>query len=204
MLEGGVAVGTLEATYAERLLAGRPVCPRRPRARGRGARGIDPARPADRRRAEPAPLDERSPDALIRASLGARRFPRECRTATGRQRTRGAAHVARKTSSISTARRPRSWSSCSKPRSNGARSQRRTRSSLKNRRRQLETGSSTTFMSRCKRSACEALGRATAARLGRRIGRNLSLAVADLGWSIRLPGDLAFAQSVSRTIATLI
>ncbi len=41
-----------------------------------------------------------------------------------------------------------------------------------------------------KRSACEALGRATAARLGRRIGRNLSLAVADLGWSIRLPGDV--------------
>ncbi len=40
------------------------------------------------------------------------------------------------------------------------------------------------------RSACEALGRAAAARLGRRIGRNLSLAVADLGWSIRLPDDV--------------
>ncbi len=40
------------------------------------------------------------------------------------------------------------------------------------------------------RSACEALGRAAAARLGRRIGRNLSLAVADLGWSIRIPGDV--------------
>ena len=37
------------------------------------------------------------------------------------------------------------------------------------------------------RSACEALGRAAAARLGRRLGRDLSLAVADLGWSIRLP-----------------
>lgn len=38
------------------------------------------------------------------------------------------------------------------------------------------------------RSACEALGRAVAARLGRRFGRDLSLTVADLGWSIRLDG----------------
>jgi len=37
------------------------------------------------------------------------------------------------------------------------------------------------------RFACEALGRATAARLGRRFGRDLGLVVADLGWSIRLP-----------------
>src|SRR5262249_15404314 len=37
------------------------------------------------------------------------------------------------------------------------------------------------------RSACEALGRATAARLGRRFGRDLTLAAADLGWSVRLP-----------------
>jgi ATP-dependent Lhr-like helicase len=44
------------------------------------------------------------------------------------------------------------------------------------------------------RSACEALGRATAARLGRRVCRNLSLAVADLGWSIQLPGDLLWAD----------
>jgi ATP-dependent Lhr-like helicase len=48
------------------------------------------------------------------------------------------------------------------------------------------------------RATCEALGRAVAARLGRRFGRDLSLAVADLGWSVRLrgeariaPGDLA-------------
>ena len=39
------------------------------------------------------------------------------------------------------------------------------------------------------RSACEALGRATAARLGRRFGRDLALTVADLGWSIRLPDE---------------
>src|SRR5262249_18025176 len=37
------------------------------------------------------------------------------------------------------------------------------------------------------RSACEALGRGIAARLGRRSGRDLALTVADLGWSIRLP-----------------
>ncbi len=52
------------------------------------------------------------------------------------------------------------------------------------------------------RSACEALGRATAARLGRRVGRNLSLAVADLGWSIRLPDDIASAVGPN-TIAPL-
>jgi ATP-dependent helicase Lhr and Lhr-like helicase len=39
------------------------------------------------------------------------------------------------------------------------------------------------------RAACEALGRAVAARLGRRRGRNVGLCVADLGWSIRLPDD---------------
>jgi ATP-dependent Lhr-like helicase len=39
------------------------------------------------------------------------------------------------------------------------------------------------------RAACEALGRATAARLGRRLGRDLELSVADLGWSIRMSGD---------------
>jgi ATP-dependent Lhr-like helicase len=37
------------------------------------------------------------------------------------------------------------------------------------------------------RPACEALGRATAARLGRRFGRDLALTIADLGWSILLP-----------------
>lgn len=37
------------------------------------------------------------------------------------------------------------------------------------------------------RSACEALGRATAARLGKRFGRDLALTAGDLGWSITLP-----------------
>ena len=37
------------------------------------------------------------------------------------------------------------------------------------------------------RPACEATGRAVAARLGRRFGRDLNLVVADLGWSIALP-----------------
>lgn len=37
------------------------------------------------------------------------------------------------------------------------------------------------------RGACEPLARATAARLGRQYGRNLALAVADLGWSIQIP-----------------
>jgi ATP-dependent Lhr-like helicase len=44
-----------------------------------------------------------------------------------------------------------------------------------------------TFHAPLSRSACEALGRATAARLGKRFGRDLGLVVADLGWSILLP-----------------
>jgi len=37
------------------------------------------------------------------------------------------------------------------------------------------------------RPACEAMGRALAARLGRQFGRDLKLVVADLGWSISVP-----------------
>jgi ATP-dependent Lhr-like helicase len=44
------------------------------------------------------------------------------------------------------------------------------------------------------RSACDALARAVGARLGRRFGRNLTLSVADLGWSIRLPEGAALAD----------
>jgi ATP-dependent helicase Lhr and Lhr-like helicase len=50
-----------------------------------------------------------------------------------------------------------------------------------------DMGLTYTFHAPLSRSACEALGRATAARLGRRFGRDLTLATADLGWSIRLP-----------------
>jgi ATP-dependent Lhr-like helicase len=48
-----------------------------------------------------------------------------------------------------------------------------------------------TFHAPLSRAACEALGRATAARLGPRFGRDLALTVADLGWSIRLPAGSA-------------
>ena len=50
-----------------------------------------------------------------------------------------------------------------------------------------DEGLTCTFHAPLCRAACEALGRATAARLGRRFGRDLTLATADLGWSIRLP-----------------
>ncbi len=55
-----------------------------------------------------------------------------------------------------------------------------------------------TFHAPLHRAACEALGRATAARLGRRFGRNLGLSVADLGWSIRIDCDVA-ADGLDRT-----
>ena len=51
-----------------------------------------------------------------------------------------------------------------------------------------EPGLTYAFHAPLNRAACEALGRATAARLGRRFGRDLALQAADLGWSIRLPG----------------
>jgi ATP-dependent Lhr-like helicase len=44
-----------------------------------------------------------------------------------------------------------------------------------------------TFHAPLNRSACEALGRAIAARLGRRFGQDVALIAADLGWAIRLP-----------------
>jgi ATP-dependent Lhr-like helicase len=44
-----------------------------------------------------------------------------------------------------------------------------------------------TFHAPLNRGACEVLGRATGARLGRRFGRDVALVVADLGWSLRLP-----------------
>lgn len=47
-----------------------------------------------------------------------------------------------------------------------------------------------TFHAPLGRAACEALGRASAARLGRRHGRDLSLKVADLGWSIEMAEDV--------------
>ncbi|WZO99117.1 DEAD/DEAH box helicase [Isosphaeraceae bacterium EP7] len=50
-----------------------------------------------------------------------------------------------------------------------------------------EPGVAYTFHAPLGRSACEALGRATAARLGKRFGRDLGLVVADLGWSILTP-----------------
>lgn len=52
-----------------------------------------------------------------------------------------------------------------------------------------EEGFAYTFHAPLSRASCEALGRATAARLGRRVGRDIALTVADLGWSIRLPEE---------------
>jgi len=59
-----------------------------------------------------------------------------------------------------------------------------------------------TFHAPLSRSACEALARATAARLGRQFGRDLSLHAADLGWSIRLPpGAVLDAAAVASLAA---
>jgi ATP-dependent Lhr-like helicase len=44
-----------------------------------------------------------------------------------------------------------------------------------------------TFHAPLNRAACEALARVAVARLGRQFGRDLTLSVADLGWSIHIP-----------------
>lgn len=52
-----------------------------------------------------------------------------------------------------------------------------------------ELGVTYAFHAPLGRSACEALGRATAARLGRKLGRDLTLTAADLGWALRIEGE---------------
>jgi ATP-dependent Lhr-like helicase len=51
-----------------------------------------------------------------------------------------------------------------------------------------------TFHAPLNRAACEALGRATSARLGRRFGRDVVLQATDLGWSIHLPDAAALTR----------
>lgn len=65
-----------------------------------------------------------------------------------------------------------------------------------------EEGMTYTFHAPLSRAACEAMGRATAARLGRRFGRDLSLTTADLGWSIRLPEGTALRADEVATLLT--
>jgi ATP-dependent Lhr-like helicase len=53
------------------------------------------------------------------------------------------------------------------------------------------------------RAACEALGRATAARLGRRFGRDMTLQAADLGWAIRMPEGALIKRDELEALLTL-
>jgi ATP-dependent Lhr-like helicase len=62
-------------------------------------------------------------------------------------------------------------------------------------------GASYAFHAPLARSACEAAARAIAARLGRQLGYNLTLSVADLGWSIHLPHP---ARLLAEDIAPLL
>lgn len=50
-----------------------------------------------------------------------------------------------------------------------------------------EDGESLAFHLPLARTACEAIGRAVSARLGRKLGRDISLTVSDLGFVVRLP-----------------
>jgi len=66
-----------------------------------------------------------------------------------------------------------------------------------------EPGWTYAFHAPLNRSACEALGRAISARLGRRFGRDLALQAADLGWSIRLPEDARIDQDELEALLSL-
>ncbi|AMV37225.1 DEAD/DEAH box helicase [Planctomyces sp. SH-PL62] len=67
----------------------------------------------------------------------------------------------------------------------------------------LEPGWTYAFHAPLNRSAAEALGRAVAARLGRRFGRDAAFQAADLGWTIRLPDDVRIGEADLAEIATL-
>jgi ATP-dependent helicase Lhr and Lhr-like helicase len=62
-----------------------------------------------------------------------------------------------------------------------------------------------TFHAPLHRAACEALGRAASARLGRQVGRDLTLSVADLGWSIHMSDDVdsSFSLESIRSVLSM-
>ncbi len=66
-----------------------------------------------------------------------------------------------------------------------------------------EPGFTYAFHAPLNRAACEALGRAFAARLGRSFGRDLALQAADLGWSIRLPEGARIAAEDLPSLTTV-
>ena len=201
MLENRVAVGTLESAYAERLVPGDRFVLDGRALEVRPAGWVDRSRPPGRRRAEPAPLDQRPPVPLIRAG------PRTCRFSRRRSARRLVAEGPEAVRAwlietfeldseaavvlIELFEAQVQWSEVpgaddllveQSPSPDG-------------------DGLVYTFHAPLHRAACEALGRATAARLGRRFGRNLALSVADLGWSIRLPEDASRALEVDRAAA---
>ena len=63
-----------------------------------------------------------------------------------------------------------------------------------------EKGTLYTFHAPLSRAACEAFGRAAAARLGRRFGLNVTLGAADLGWSILIADETTLTLDNLRSI----
>ena len=188
VLEDGVAIGTLEASYAERLAAGdRFVLDGRALEVRRIEGAIVHARPAGGEPSLPRWTSDRqsfSPElatelAVFRAEA-ARRLAEEGATALRRWliaefdlKPEAAAVV------IELFAAQEQWSEI--PKADGL--------LVEESPAPEGSGRIYTFHAPLHRAACEAMARATGARIGRRIGRNLVLAIADLGWSIRLPDD---------------
>ena len=158
VLADGVAIGTLEGAYAERLQSGDRFVLDGRCLEFRRLEGLTVHARRRRRRTEPAAVVERSPGPLGRAGARPCLVPRGGRAACSPMAPRPSAPgSARSTSSTPT--QPRSWSGCSRRRNGSARSPRRGRCSSRSRR--IDEGLTYTFHAPLSRAACEALGRAT-------------------------------------------
>ena len=185
VLEDGVAVGTLEASYAERLSPATGSCSTAARWRSDGwrARSSTPGPaaasracrdgPATASRCRPSWPSSWPPSAPRRPGGWPRREPRRSATGWPASSTSptGAAAVI-----VELLEAQEQWSEV--PDADGL--------LVEESPAPEGPGLVYTFHAPLHRAACEALARAVGARLGRRFGRNLTLAVADLGWSIRL------------------
>jgi ATP-dependent helicase Lhr and Lhr-like helicase len=201
VIEGGVAVGTLEADYAERLIP--------------GDRFVLDGRPLEFRRLDDSSL-------LARAAGGEPSLPRwtsdrqslssELATALARFRAKASRFLVNENATalrrwlietfeldaiaaqvlVEVFEAQAQWSEI--PDATGL--------LVEESPSPQDDGLVYTFHAPLNRAACEALARVAATRLGRRIGRDVTLSIADLGWSIHVQ-DAAITLTTESITALL-